>query len=58
MLKVRLCATVSTSALALTLSGANAAGPEFCHAYAQAAINQVRAALANPGCAGGVHGPR
>jgi hypothetical protein len=35
-----------------------AAPPDFCRDYATAAINQLRAALANPGCVGGVRGPR
>jgi len=58
MLKMLTCAALSTAALTVALTAANAAPPEFCHDYAEAAINQVRAALANPGCAGGVHGPR
>jgi hypothetical protein len=35
-----------------------AAPPDFCQNYAQAAINQVRGALANPACAATIKGPR
>jgi len=35
-----------------------AALADFCRDYARAAMNQVRAGLANPGCAAGVKGPR
>ena len=37
---------------------AQAADPEFCRGYAQAAINQVRGALNNPNCARGLQGAR
>ena len=45
-------------ALALAVSTAQAAGPGFCRDYANAALNQVRAALALPGCRGGMGGTR
>jgi hypothetical protein len=45
-------------ALALAASSAHAAGPGFCRDYANAALNQVRAALSIPGCRGGMGGPR
>jgi hypothetical protein len=35
-----------------------AASADFCRDYAAAAMNQIRAALANPGCVAGVRGPR
>jgi hypothetical protein len=50
-------ATMTTLAVVAPLS-ANAAPPDFCQGYAQAAINQVRGALANPGCAASIRGPR
>ena len=37
---------------------ARAADPAFCAGYADAALNQVRAALSNPNCAGGARGAR
>jgi hypothetical protein len=40
------------------LTAAHAADPAFCKQYAQAAINQVRGGLANPGCVGGLQGGR
>jgi hypothetical protein len=40
------------------LSAARAADPAFCKQYAQAALNQVRGGLANPGCAGRLQGAR
>jgi hypothetical protein len=56
----RLAFTVIFSALlSLTFPGAaQAADPGFCRQYAQASLNQVRGALANPGCAGGLQGAR
>jgi hypothetical protein len=52
-------ATVAIAALmALMAPSAQAADPAFCQNYAQAAINQVRVALANPNCAGRIQGPR
>ncbi|MDE2374143.1 MAG: hypothetical protein KGL96_07935 [Hyphomicrobiales bacterium] len=42
---------------AMSLS-AQAAPVEFCREYATAAVNQVRAGLANPRCAAGIRGPR
>jgi len=47
MLKVLMCAALSIAALAWT-PPAQAADREFCRAYADAAINQVRGALAHP----------
>ena len=40
------------------LTAAHAADPAFCKQYTQAALNQVRGALANPRCAGGLQGAR
>jgi len=37
---------------------ARAADPGFCKQYAQAALNQVRAGLSSPRCAGGLQGTR
>ena len=51
-------AGVAVAALTvLTAFSGQAAPPDFCREYATAAINQVHAALANPGCAS-VRGPR
>jgi hypothetical protein len=44
--------------LALAVTTAQAAGPGFCRDYANAALNQVRAALSLPGCRGGMGGSR
>jgi hypothetical protein len=46
--------------IAMTLAAlpVQAASPDFCRDYATAAMNQIRAALANPGCVAGVRGPR
>jgi len=44
--------------LATAASTAQAAPPGFCRAYANAALNQVRAALAIPRCRGGMEGAR
>ncbi len=44
--------------LAGASSAAFAANPEFCANYAQAALNQVRAASGNPACAPGLTGTR
>jgi hypothetical protein len=49
---------IATALSVLTLSSARAAPPDFCQDYADAAVNQLRAALANPACAAGVRGPR
>lgn len=40
------------------LTAAQAADPAFCKQYTQAALNQVRAGMANPRCAGGLQGAR
>lgn len=40
------------------LTPAHAADPGFCRQYAQAALNQVRGALSNPRCGGGLQGDR
>jgi hypothetical protein len=42
----------------LVPAAARAADPAFCQGYAQAAINQVRGGLSNPGCVGGMQGAR
>jgi hypothetical protein len=48
-----------TPALAVLMPLASqAADPAFCAGYADAAMNQVRAALSNPNCAGGARGAR
>jgi hypothetical protein len=44
-------------ALGLTTT-AHAADPGFCKPYAQAALTQVRAALATPRCGAGLQGAR
>jgi hypothetical protein len=52
-------ASMATAALAFLMPlTAQAADPGFCRGYADAAINQVRAALANPACARGIQGNR
>jgi hypothetical protein len=52
-------ASLSIAALTvLTPVPTEAAPSNFCHDYAVAAINQLRAALANPGCVAGVRGAR
>jgi hypothetical protein len=40
------------------LTDARAADPGFCRQFAKAAISQVRGALADPRCGGGVQGAR
>ena len=55
----KLSLTVALSIiLTWTTSAAQAADPAFCKQYAQAALNQVRGGLSNPGCAGGIQGAR
>jgi len=55
----KLSLTVALSIiLTWTISAAQAADPAFCKQYAQAALNQVRGGLSNPGCAGGMQGAR
>lgn len=44
--------------LATAASTAQAAAPPFCRGYANAALNQVRTALAIPRCRGGMEGAR
>jgi hypothetical protein len=39
-------------------TAASAADPGFCRPYAKAALSQVRGALANPSCGGGLQGAR
>jgi hypothetical protein len=52
-------AAIATAALAVLMPfSAQAADPGFCQNYAKAAVNQVRGALANPGCAARIQGPR
>ena len=43
---------------AFTPITAQAADPAFCAGYADAALNQVRAALSSPNCAAGARGAR
>jgi hypothetical protein len=50
---------ILTSTIALLIpAAAQAADPAFCAGYADAALNQVRAALSNPNCAAGARGAR
>jgi hypothetical protein len=42
----------------LLVPTAQAADPNFCGQYAQAALNQVRGGLANPRCVPGMRGER
>jgi hypothetical protein len=50
---------IFTPALAVLIpAGAQAADPGFCATYAQAAIRQVRGALAHPRCVPGLQGAR
>ena len=49
---------IAAGLAALMPVSAHAADPAFCRNYAQAAINQVRGALANPGCAARIQGAR
>jgi hypothetical protein len=52
-------ASLSLAVLAVLMPlTVHAAPADFCREYAVAAINQLRAALANPGCVAGVRGPR
>ena len=52
--------TLVGAGLCLAMAGASAqaAPPGFCRGYANAALNQVRAALSIPGCRGGMEGSR
>lgn len=47
--------TLATAAMPVAAYAADAA---YCETYADAAINQIKAALANPACAKGARGPR
>jgi hypothetical protein len=59
MIKSLMRIAILTSTMALLIpAAAQAADPAFCAGYADAAINQVRAALSNPNCAAGARGPR
>ena len=59
MFKAPLPATILTAALTvLAPLAAQAADPAYCQSYANAARNQVRAAMSNPACAPGARGPR
>jgi hypothetical protein len=49
---------ILTSIALLIPAAAQAADPAFCAGYADAALNQVRAALSNPNCAAGARGVR
>lgn len=53
---IGVCLVVVASCSVMT--AARAADPAFCRQYSQAALNQVRGGLANPGCIGGMQGPR
>jgi hypothetical protein len=57
MLKGLIGGTIAMLAITRPLA-AQAADAAYCATYADAAINQVRAALANPACAKAAHGPR
>jgi hypothetical protein len=57
----KLSAGVALACSMFLVSGSTAvraADPGFCRQYAQAALNQVRAGLSNPRCAGGLQGSR
>ena len=59
MRKLALIAVLSPVACAIVAPlSAHAASPDFCRFYADTAVNQVRAALSNPACAGGATGAR
>ena len=59
MLKVLTRIALLMPALAFLIpAAAHAADPVFCQAYAEAAINQVRGGLSNPGCVRGMQGAR
>jgi hypothetical protein len=51
-------ALVLSASLMSGLTAARAADPAFCRQYTQAALNQARAGLSNPRCAGGLQGAR
>ncbi|MDR3467198.1 MAG: hypothetical protein P4M07_14795 [Xanthobacteraceae bacterium] len=53
-----LAVLASSAYLAASATVAGAADPKFCKQYAQAALNQVRGGLSNPGCAGVLQGTR
>jgi hypothetical protein len=56
--KIMMRATVALAALAAGAPlAARAADAEFCRAYAEAAVNQARSALANPPCERLLSGP-
>jgi len=46
------------AAYVITASAGQAAPPDFCRGYANAALNQVRAALSIPRCRAGIAGER
>jgi hypothetical protein len=54
----RMSAALGAALALVTASTADAAPPGFCRDYANAALNQVRAALSIPGCRGGMEGAR
>jgi hypothetical protein len=57
--KKTIAASLAIAALTvLTPLSTQAAPADFCRGYAAAAMNQVRAGLANPGCVAGIRGPR
>ncbi len=51
-------ALVLSGFLIAAISEARAADPAFCRQYTKAALNQVRAGLSIPRCAGGLQGAR
>jgi len=51
-------ALISFAFVVSGLTAAHAADPAFCKPYARAALNQVRSGLADPRCAGALHGAR
>lgn len=53
-----LAACFLSALLMAGLTAADAADPGFCRQYAQAALKQVRGALSNPRCGGGLQGAR
>ncbi len=59
MLKRLMLAILAAAAPAVVMPmAAQAADAAFCRAYAEAAVNQVRGALANPRCAHRINGTR
>lgn len=58
MRRLMTCAIIICNGLLYFAAPASAADPAFCKGYTNAALNQVRLALANPKCAPGAQGAR